>query len=314
MQPVSLKDLLEAGCHFGHKVDRWHPKAASFIYGPREGIHVIDLVKTKAGLEAAAKQVYTLASQGKTVLFLGTKRQASAVIKEEASTVGAPYFSKRWVGGFLSNWPEVHKNLEKIRRLTDEQNNGAWNKFPKHERVKLARYLNKLNMLYGGVSHLKTPPEAVFVVDIKTELVAVKEAQKVGATVIGIVDTNSNPSGINYVIPSNDDAVGAIKLLVHYIAKAYLEGCEVYEKEAAAKAEALAKEAAKKAEEAKEAMKKAAEKLPAKASTPAVNKPAGAKPDAKKVEDVKAKDVKTEEKKVEAKKEEPKKTKEEKKK
>jgi small subunit ribosomal protein S2 len=241
MQPISLKDLLEAGCHFGHKSDRWQPKAASFIYQKRDGIHVIDLVKTKAGLEAAANFVKTSAASGKILLFLGTKRQAAPIIKAEAEASGAPYFIKRWVGGFLTNWSEVHKNLEKIRRLTEEETNGAWNKFPKHERVKLSRYLAKLNQFYGGVAMLKTPPDILFVVDIKTEAVAVAEARKRGTTVIGVVDTNANPTDVDYVIPSNDDAVGAIKLIVTYIARAYKEGAEAFQKEQNARAEELKK-------------------------------------------------------------------------
>jgi small subunit ribosomal protein S2 len=231
MEEVSLKALLEAGCHFGHKADRWHPKAARFIYQERDGIHVIDLAKTKAGLEAAGAYVKQLAAEGKKVLFVGTKRQAGPIVRAEAEAAGAPFIAQRWIGGFLTNWPEVHKNLEKIRRLTEEEKTGAWNKFPKHERVKLGRYLKKLHYLYGGVVQLTSPPDAFFVVDIKKEKVAVSEARKMEVPVVGMVDTNSDPEWTDYVIPSNDDAVGAVQLIVHYMAQAYKEGLDVHHKE-----------------------------------------------------------------------------------
>ncbi len=230
MEEISLKALLEAGCHFGHKADRWHPKAARFIYQEREGIHVIDLVKTKAGLQAAAEFVKAQASDGKTVLFVGTKRQAAPIIREEAARVGAPFIGQRWIGGFLTNWSEIHKNLEKIRRLTEEEKTNAWKKFPKHERVKLSRYLKKLNFLYGGVVQLTQPPDAFFVVDIKKERVAVFEARKMNVPVVGVVDTNADPDWVDYVIPSNDDAVGAVQFIIHYIAEAYKEGLELRQK------------------------------------------------------------------------------------
>ncbi len=230
MQEVTLKQLLEAGCHFGHKADRWHPKAQEFIYQVREGIHIIDLVKTKAGLDAAAKFIYNTAKNGGTVLFVGTKRQAASVIKEQAAAVGAPYISQRWIGGFLTNWEQVHKNLEKIRQLTEDEQKGLWMKYPKHERMKLARYLARLNYFYGGVISLLSLPDAILVVDIKREEVAVREAKKMGVPVIGVVDTNSDPTPINYPIPANDDAVGSVRLLIETLAAAYKEGREMYQK------------------------------------------------------------------------------------
>lgn len=233
MEAVSLKDLLEAGCHFGHKADRWHPKAAEFIYQERNGIHVIDLAKTKAGLEKAAEFIKDILQNSAEVLFIGTKRQAASIIREEATRVGAPYIAQRWIGGFLTNWEQVHKNLEKIRRLTEEEKTGAWNKYPKHERVKLSRYLKRLLHLYSGVIELREPPKALVVVDIKREDVAIREAHRMQTPVVGVVDTNSDPTQVDFVIPSNDDAVGAINYLVHYLANAYLEGKEEREKEQA---------------------------------------------------------------------------------
>lgn len=276
MQPITLKELLEAGCHFGHKVDRWHPKAAQFIYQEREGIHVIDLAKTKSGLEKAAQLVEQLALEGKSVLFLGTKRQATGIIREEAARVGAPFIAQRWIGGFLTNWSEIHKNLEKIRRLTEEEANNTWKKYPKHERVKLSRYLKKLNFLYSGVVQLMQPPAALFVVDIRKERVAVLEAKRMGIPVIGIVDTNSDPEMVDYVIPSNDDAVGAISCIVTYISEAYKLGSEARQKQVAdakeKEAKSLQAEAAKTAEKTPEV--KPAEKV----ASPATNKKALEKP------------------------------------
>lgn len=245
MNDVSLKALLEAGCHFGHKVDRWHPKAAAFIYQERDGIHVIDLAKTRSGLLKAAEYLKNLVATGGTVLFMGTKRQAVAIITEEAGRVGASFMKKRWIGGFLTNWEQVHKNLEKIRRLTEEEKTNAWKKYPKHERVKLSRYLDKIEELYGGVVNLTDKPQALVVVDIKREMVAVREAQRMGIPIVAIVDTNSDPTGIDFVVPANDDAVGSIKYLVHYLAEAYREGAEERRKEEEKTAKAV-KETAEK--------------------------------------------------------------------
>lgn len=230
MEEVSLKALLEAGCHFGHKSERWHPKATKFIYQERDGIHIIDLIQTKTALEKAGEFVKQQALVGKQVLFCGTKRQAAATIKEEASRVGASYISVRWIGGFLTNWDQVHKNLEKIRRLKEEETAGAWNKFPKHERVKLGRYLRKLEHFYGGVISLLEPPSALVVVDIKREEVGVREASRMNVPIVAIVDTNSDPTPVDFPVPANDDAVGSIEYLIHYLAEAYKEGRLEWEK------------------------------------------------------------------------------------
>lgn len=231
MDQITLQQLLEAGCHFGHKSERWHPKANPNIYIEKDGIHIIDLAKTKAGLDVAIEFVKNLVAEGKEILFVGTKRQAQGVVKEEATAVGAPYFSVRWIGGFFTNWEEVKKNIEKVNRLTIEKETNAWKKFPKHERGKLARYLEKLKVDYGGVMRLTDVPGAIFVVDVKKEDTAVREATRVGIPIIGIVDTNSDPTGIDYVIAANDDAVGSIKLITHLIAQAYKEGKALLEKQ-----------------------------------------------------------------------------------
>jgi len=234
MEEITLQALLEAGCHFGHKSERWHPKAAPFIYTKKDGIHIIDLAKTKAGLDAAVAYIMNVAARGGEVLFVATKRQAKGVVKEEAVGAGAPYLVERWIGGFLTNWDQIHKNIQKIIRLSDEQVSGAWKKFPKHEQVKLGRYLARLKIFYGGVLTLTVPPEAVFIVDVKKENVAVREAVRTEKPIVAIVDTNSNPEDISFAIPANDDAVGSVQLITRVIARAYKEGKEKREKETAA--------------------------------------------------------------------------------
>ncbi len=234
MEEITLQALLEAGCHFGHKAERWHPKAAEFIYTEKDGVHIIDLAKTKVGLEAAAEFIKNLVAGGGEVLFVATKRQAKGVLKEEITAVGAPYFSERWIGGFLTNWDSVKKNIDKINRLTGEQATDAWKKFPKHERVKLGRYLDRIRVYYGGVLTLTDLPQAIFVVDVKKEDSAVRESQRRGIPLVAVVDTNANPEGIDYVIPANDDAVGSIQYIVHILAEAYKEGKNAREKEVAA--------------------------------------------------------------------------------
>lgn len=263
MNEVLLQDLLEAGCHFGHKADRWHPKAHTFIYAEKDGVHIIDLAKTKEGLEAAAAFVKELVAEGKEVLFVGTKRQAKGVVEEVAAGAGAPYLAQRWIGGFLTNWDSVSANIRKINRLTEEEAAGGWKKMPKHEQAKLSRYLRRLKQTYAGVLALKEAPQAVFVIDVRKEDSVVREAQRCGLPVVAIVDTNSNPSDINYVIPANDDAVGSIKFITEYLGAAYAEGKTVYqkdmEKRAAEEEKRKAAEEAKRVKEAAEAEKKKAE-------------------------------------------------------
>ena len=221
MQDITLQALLEAGCHFGHKAERWHPKASKFIYIEKDGIHIIDLAKTKTGLEAAAEYVRDIVAKGGDILFVGTKRQARGIVKQEAAAVSVPYFSERWIGGFLTNWDQIRKNIEKINRMTTDQASGAWKKFPKHEQSKMARYLERIKIYYGGVLAIAEVPQALFVVDVRKEIAAVREAQRRGVPVIGIVDTNSDPTNIDFVIPANDDAVGSVSFIVHYMAEAF---------------------------------------------------------------------------------------------
>lgn len=244
MKDITLEQLLEAGCHFGHKAERWHPKASEFIWAEKDGIHIIDLAKTKSGLDAAIAFVSTLAEAGGTVLFVGTKRQARGVVKEAAVNAGASFLTQRWIGGFMTNWEGVHKNIQKIIKMMDDQKNGGWKKFPKHEQTKMGRYLNRLNVDYEGVLMLNDLPKAIFVVDVRKEQSAVREAQRLSIPVIGIVDTNADPTGIDYVIPANDDAVGSVQLIVSAIAEAYKAGHDKAEKEALHLSEQAAKAAA----------------------------------------------------------------------
>jgi small subunit ribosomal protein S2 len=248
MQEITLQALLEAGCHFGHKAERWHPKATSFIYTKKDGIHIIDLAKTKAGLEAAAEHIKTIVAAGGEVLFVGTKRQARGILKQEAEAVGAPYFSERWIGGFLTNWEQVRRNIEKINRMTEERTTGGWKKFPKHEQTKMSRYLERIRIYYGGVLHLAKMPQAIFVVDVKKEIAAVREAKRCAVPIVGMVDTNSDPTGIDYIIPANDDAVGSVTFVVNILAKAYQEGKDLLAKNREAETAKQEKEKAKAAE------------------------------------------------------------------
>ena len=246
MKDITLQDLLEAGCHFGHKSERWHPKAQQFIYTEKDGIHIIDLAKTKIGLDAAVAFVKELVAGGSELLFVATKRQAKGIVKEEAIRVGAPYMTERWIGGFLTNWDGIHKNIQKIIRFTDEEATGAWKKFPKHEQMKLSRYLARLKVFYGGVLQLNVPPQAMFIVDVKKEIAAVREGLRCGIPIIAIVDTNSDPTGITHVIPANDDAVGSITIVAKTIAAAYEEGRATRAKMAEDMEKEKAKELAKK--------------------------------------------------------------------
>lgn len=232
MKNITLEQLLEAGCHFGHKSERWHPKAAEFIWAEKDGIHIIDLAKTKAGLDVALEYLYALGSLGSTVIFVGTKRQAQGVVRQAATTAGASFLINRWIGGFMTNWDGISKNIKKVNTMTADQASGEWKKFPKHEQMAMARDLRRLMADYEGVLTLSKPPAALVVVDVRKEQIAVKEAQRVGIPVVGIVDTNANPTQIDYAVPANDDAVGSVELLVNALADAYHQGLDTFQKEA----------------------------------------------------------------------------------
>lgn len=231
MKDILLKDLLEAGCHFGHKTEKWHPKAASFIFQEKGGIHIIDLAQTRDGLKKASEYVKTLAQEGKTLLFIATKRQAKGVVTEAAKKAACSYLTNRWIGGFITNWPEIKKNIDKLLKFRMERLDGSWKKFPKHEIVNLEKILRKLEAIYGGVAQMTGLPDAVFVVDIKKEDSCVLEAVRKEIPVIAIVDTNADPYQVDYPIPANDDAVGSIRYIVNYLTDAFLEGKNLREKQ-----------------------------------------------------------------------------------
>lgn len=235
MITISLKVLLEAGCHFGHKVERWHPKASTFIYGAKEGVHIIDLARTKSSLEVALSYITELTKQGKILLLVGTKRQARGVVNEAAKRGNIFYMTNRWVGGFLTNWEEVKKNIDKLNRMVKESGDGSWSQFPKHERVQLEKEMRKLERVYGGVATLTNVPDAIYVVDIKKERNVVLEAKRRGISIVAIVDTNSDPTNVDYPIPANDDAVGSIKCITDYVVDAYMEGAKLAEKKGVVK-------------------------------------------------------------------------------
>lgn len=235
---ITLKDLLEAGCHFGHQVTKWHPASEKFIYTARDKVHIIDLAQTKSYLEKAADFVKELGTLGKTIIFVGTKRQASEIIEEEAAKSSAFWVTFRWPAGLITNWEEMKKNLDRLNELEtkieEEKTNPT---LTKKEIILLERDLNKLNTIYVGLRGLKKPPQALFVVDIKKESTAVREARRKEIPIIGIVDTNCNPNLIDYPIPANDDALGSIKIIVESIAQAYGEGRKIWEKKTSPKKE-----------------------------------------------------------------------------
>lgn len=251
MIKVALKELLEAGCHFGHQKERWNPKASQFIYTERDHVHIIDLAKTAKGIEIAYDFLKNLVAKNGNVIFLGSKRQARSVVEEEAKRCGALFLTTRWPGGLFTNWEQIKKNLEKIRTLkgllVSEESK---QKYTKKELLLFQRELNKLLKVYGGVESIPAVPEAIFIVDARRENNAVRESVKTGVPIVAIVDTNTDPTPIDYPIPANDDAVGSITLIVKYMADAVSEGMKLREKAQ----EAVIKEAGK-AEETKQEVK-----------------------------------------------------------
>jgi small subunit ribosomal protein S2 len=224
---ISLKDLLEAGCHFGHQSKRWNPKMSPYIWQTKDGVHIFDLVKTAAGLKAACLAVRDLVSSGKNVVFLGTKRQSVAIIKEEATKVGMPHVSNRWLGGTITNWAQVKKSIDRLLDMKEKKAKGEYEKYTKRENVLLDKEAARLSNVVGGLVSLKDLPDAIFVVDTKREYAAVREAKAKGIKVFGIVDSNCDPELVDYVIPANDDAVRSIKLITSTFALAVAEGLKL---------------------------------------------------------------------------------------
>lgn len=229
---VDLKELLEAGCHFGHQSRRWNPKMAKYIYATRDKVHIFDLAKTAKKLSEAMQYAYELGKTGKVLVFVGTKRQAQAIIKEEAGNIKAPFMSTRWIGGSVTNWEEIKKRIDKLHEMRQKKEAGEYSKYTKKENVLIDREIERLDRLFGGISDLDKIPDAIFIVDIHKEVAAVKEAKVKDLPIIAMVDSNSDPDLADYVIPVNDDAVRSIKLIVSKIAQAYAEGKAKVQKEA----------------------------------------------------------------------------------
>ena len=227
MRDIQLKELLEAGCHFGHKASRWYPKASGYIFVEREGIHVIDLAQTKSGLENAGKYLTELAKNGGTIIFVGAKKQAKTVIEDAAKRAGVFYLTKRWPGGLLTNFAILKKNLDRVKELESRITDVS---FTKKERLLAKRKMEKLLVLYGGLLGMEKVPEAVFIVDIKKFAGAIREAIATNLKIVAICDTNVDPEPVDYPIPANDDAVGSIKIIVDYLADAIIFGKEEFKK------------------------------------------------------------------------------------
>lgn len=221
-----MKELLEAGVHFGHQVRRWNPKMKEYIFGERNGIYIIDLQKTQRMFRDAIQFVTNLVGEdrGKTVLFVGTKRQAQDAIREEAERAGMYYVNQRWLGGLLTNFQTVQKSIKRLKDLEAMQTDGRYEKLTKKERIKLDRERESLNKNLSGIKNMSRLPDVVFIIDVRKEEIAVAEANRLGIPVVAVVDTNCSPDGINYIIPGNDDALRAVRLFAARIADAVLEG------------------------------------------------------------------------------------------
>ena len=226
MANITMKELLEAGVHFGHQTKRWNPKMKEYIFGERNGIYIIDLQKTLKMFKEASKFVQDQAAEGKLVLFVGTKRQAQDAIAEEAGRCGMFYVNQRWLGGLLTNWITVQKSVKRLKELDEMATDGRYELLPKKEVVKLERERKHLQANLAGIKNLNRLPDVVFVIDSNKEQIAVKEARKLGIPVVAVVDTNCDPSEVDYVIPGNDDALRAIRLFASKIADSVVEGAQ----------------------------------------------------------------------------------------
>ncbi len=245
MAVVSMKQLLEAGVHFGHQTRRWNPKMAPYIYMERNGIYIIDLQKTVKKLEEAYNFVRELAANDQTILFVGTKKQAQDAVKEEAERVGMYYVNARWLGGMLTNFKTMRTRIDRLAQLRRMQEDGTFDMLPKKEVIKLTNEIAKLEKYLGGVKDMKKLPGALFIIDPRKERNAIAEARKLHIPVVAIVDTNCDPDEVDYVIPGNDDAIRAIRLISATMANAVMEGhqgADAEAVEAAAEAEAPAAE------------------------------------------------------------------------
>ena len=226
MPVVTMKQLLEAGVHFGHQTRRWNPKMAPFIFTERNGIHIIDLQKSVPLIEEAYRFVRDTVANGSSILFVGTKKQAQDAIREEAVRAAQPYVAQRWLGGMLTNFQTIRRRVERLREIEDMRDRGLMDVLPKREQARLMDELARLEKYLGGIKAMYAQPGAVYVVDTRKEHIAVMEARKLGIPVVAIIDTNCDPDEVDYAIPGNDDAIRAVRLITSRVANAALEGVE----------------------------------------------------------------------------------------
>jgi small subunit ribosomal protein S2 len=255
---VTIQDLLEAGVHFGHQTRRWNPKMRRYIFGERGGIHIIDLEQTEKLLKNAQDFAGDLAARGGTILFVGTKKQARDAIKDEALKAGMAYVDQRWLGGLLTNWQTISKRIERLHRLTEWRESGTIELLPTRERIAAQAEFEKLDQNLGGVKNMQRVPDAVFVVDLKTEAIGVKEAERLKIPLIGLVDTNCDPDPCDFVIPGNDDAIRSCKLIIDAIGDVAAERASVFRQ--AEDERRKAEEDRRRAEEEEKARRDAEEK------------------------------------------------------
>ena len=223
---VTMRDMMAAGVHFGHQTRFWNPKMASYIFGARNKIHIVNLEKTLPAFNEALEEIKRLASKGQKILFVGTKRSAAKVVSEQGQRSGMPYVDQRWLGGMLTNYKTIRQSIKRLEDLEKQSEDGTFELLTKKEALQRTRMMNKLNASLGGIKDMGGLPDALFVVDVQYERIAINEANKLGVPVFGIVDTNSDPDGVDYVIPGNDDSFRAIRLYVTAIADAVIEGKE----------------------------------------------------------------------------------------
>lgn len=253
---VTMKELLEAGAHFGHRKGAWNPKMKPYIYQERNGMHILDLTQTVKKIAEVCKFVRDLAAEGKKILFVGTKQQAKRCIEEEAKRCNSSYINNRWLGGFLTNFSTIKKRIERLSELEKQEAEGLWEKLPKKEEMSLRRGLEKLKRNLDGVREMSELPEVIYITDIKVDETAVKEARKLGIPVIAIVDSNNDPNLVDYLLPANDDAIKSIRLITTKIADAILEGSEILQKEEEMEKKEEIEEEVEKEEVEKEEVKK----------------------------------------------------------
>ena len=234
-------DMLKAGMHFGHQKSRWHPKMEQYIFGVRNGVHILDLERTTVELQKALDYTRDLAASGKVVLFVGTKKQAQSIVKAAAEDCGMPYLTERWIGGLLTNFDETKQRLKKYKTLKTQIETGEIEKYTKKEQIDIKKSVEKMDRYLSGLTNLEKMPEALFLIDMRVSKTAVAEAQRTGVQIIGVCDTNVNPEQANVVIPANDDAVNSIKIISNLMAEAVKEGKALWEKNKVAMEKEVAK-------------------------------------------------------------------------